>query len=293
MPTPDAASALKGNKKMLNTEAIWTFITTQGASFGLKVLGALLAWAVGRWLIGLAQKLVSKALERGKRMDATLSNYLVSILGVILNIVLILAILDMFGVRTTSFAALLAGAGLAIGTAWGGLLTHFAAGVFLQVMRPYRVGDFVTVGGVTGTVKELGLFGTLLVTPDNTMTLVGNNKVLGDNIQNYSTLGFRRVDTVAKVANGVDVSKAIELLRAELVKIPNVSTEQPPDVEILQFTPEGPLLAVRPYTHTDHYWQVYFDTHRAVVKVFGAAGFPTPETPIGYRTVAPPAAATA
>ncbi|MGR4869549.1 mechanosensitive ion channel family protein [Variovorax sp. LARHSF232] len=272
----------------MNTEAIWTFLTTQGADFGFKVIGALIAWAIGRWLIGLAQKLVAKALERGKRMDATLSNYLVSILGVILNIVLILAILDMFGVRTTSFAALLAGAGLAIGTAWGGLLTHFAAGVFLQVMRPYRVGDFISAGGVTGTVKELGLFGTTIITPDNVSTLVGNNKVLSDTIQNFSTLGFRRVDTTAKVANGVDVNKAIELLKSELAKIPNVSTEQPPDVEILQFTPEGPLLAVRPYTHTDHYWQVYFDTHRAVVKVFGAAGFPTPETPIAHRTIAPP-----
>ena len=273
----------------MNTEAIWTFITTQGADFGLKVIGAIIAWAIGRWLIGLAQRLVARALERGKRMDATLSNYLVSILGVILNIVLILAILDMFGVRTTSFAALLAGAGLAIGTAWGGLLTHFAAGVFLQVMRPYRVGDFVTVGGVTGTVKELGLFGTTIITPDNVNTLIGNNKVLGDNIQNFSALGFRRVDTTAKVANGVDVNQAIELLRAEVAKIPNVSTEQPPDIEILQFTPEGPLLAVRPYTHNNHYWQVYFDTHRAVVKVFGAAGFPTPETPIAHRTVGQPA----
>ena len=271
----------------MNTEAIWTFVTTQGADFGLKVIGALIAWAIGRWLIGMSLRLVAAALERGKRMDPTLSNYLVSILGVILNIVLVLAILDMFGVRTTSFAALLAGAGLAIGTAWGGLLTHFAAGVFLQVMRPYRVGDFVTVGGITGTVKELGLFGTTIVTPENSISLIGNNKVMGDVITNYSTLGWRRVDTTAKVANGVDVNKAIELLKAELAKIPNVSAEQPPDVEILQFTPEGPLLAVRPYTHTDHYWQVYFDTHRAVVKVFGAAGLPVPETPVSYRTAPP------
>ncbi|HYP81937.1 mechanosensitive ion channel family protein [Variovorax sp.] len=275
----------------MNTEAIWTFITTQGASFGLKVIGALVAWVIGRWLIGMAQRLVTSALTRGGKMDATLSKYLVSILGVLLNIVLILAILDMFGVRTTSFAALLAGAGLAIGTAWGGLLTHFAAGVFLQVMRPYRVGDYICAGGVTGTVRELGLFGTVLVTPDNTFTLVGNNKVLSDNIQNFSTLPFRRVDAVAKVANGVDVNQAIDLLKAELARIPNVSAEQPPDVEILQFTPEGPLLAVRPYTHTDHYWQVYFDTHRAVVRVFGAAGYPTPELPVAHRTIGPAQAA--
>ena len=276
----------------MNTEAIWIFLTTQGVDFGLKVIGALIAWAVGRWLIGLAQRLAAKALERGKRMDATLSNYLVSILGVLLNIVLILAILDMFGVRTTSFAVLLAGAGLAIGTAWGGLLTHFAAGVFLQVLRPYRVGDFVTVGGsITGTVKELGLFGTTLVTPDNVVTTVGNNKVLSDPIQNFSQLAFRRVDVTAKIANGVDVNQAIGLLKAAVSQIPNVSTEQPPDVEILQFTPEGPLLAVRPYTHTDHYWQVYFDTHKAIVSTFGAAGYPTPETPLAHRNITPPSAA--
>jgi len=273
----------------LNTEAIWTFITTQGVDFGLKVIGALIAWAIGRWLIGLSQKLVGKALERGKRMDPTLSNYLISILGVVLNIVLVLAILDMFGVRTTSFAVLLAGAGLAIGTAWGGLLTHFAAGVFLQVLRPYRVGDFVTVGGgVTGTVKELGLFGTTLISPDNTVVTVGNNKVLSETIQNFSTLQWRRVDVTAKIANGVDVGDAIQRLKAAVSEIPNVSKEQAPDVEILQFTPEGPLLAVRPYTHTDHYWQVYFDTHKAIVRTFGAAGYPTPETPLVQRHITPP-----
>ena len=276
----------------MNTEAIWIFLTTQGVDFGLKVIGALIAWGIGRWLIGLAQRMVAAALARGKSMDATLSHYLVSILGVLLNIVLILAILDMFGVKTTSFAVLLAGAGLAIGTAWGGLLTHFAAGVFLQFLRPYRVGDFVTVGGsITGTVKELGLFGTTLVTPDNVITTVGNNKVLSDPIQNFSQLPFRRVDVTAKIANGVDPGQAIARLKDAVSRIANVSTEQPPDVEILQFTPEGPLLAVRPYTHTDHYWQVYFDTHKAIVSTFGAAGYPTPETPQVHRTIAPPAAA--
>lgn len=268
----------------MNTEAVWTFLSTQGVDFGLKVLGALAAWLVGRWLINLALRFVRLAFERGRRIDPTLGNYLASILGVLLNIVLILAILDMFGIRTTSFAALLAGAGLAIGTAWGGLLTHFAAGVFLQVLRPYKVGDYVTIGGVNGTVQELGLFGTTLITPDNVTATVGNNKVLSDTIQNFSTLATRRVDTTAKVANGVDVNQAIELLRTAVQAIPNVATQPPPDVEILQFTPEGPLLAVRPYTHTDHYWQVYFDTHKAIVKTFGAAGYPTPETPVQYRT---------
>jgi small conductance mechanosensitive channel len=268
----------------VNTEVIWNFLTTQGADFGLKVLGAIAAWIVGRWLIGLVVSLLGKAFAGGGKVDATLANYLQSIVSVLLNIVLVLAILD-FGVKTTSFAALLAGAGLAIGTAWGGLLSHFAAGVFMQVLRPYKVGDFVSAGGTTGTVKELGLFGTTIVTPDNVVTIVGNNKVFSDSIQNFSALPYRRVDCTAKVANGVNVQDAIALLKTAVAIIPNVATEPAPDVEILQFTPEGPLLCVRPYTHTDHYWQVYFDTHKAVVSTFGAAGYPVPETPVAHRTL--------
>ena len=269
----------------MNTEAIWQFLSTQGMDFGLKVLGALAAWIVGRWLIGMVVNLLGRAFARGGKVDETLANYLKSIVSVILNIVLILAILDIFGVKTTSFAALLAGAGLAIGTAWGGLLTHFAAGVFMQVLRPYKVGDFVCAGGVTGTVKELGLFGTTIVTPDNVVTIVGNNKVFSDSIQNFSVLPVRRVDCTAKVANGVYVRDAISRLKAAVVANPNVATSPAPDIEILQFTPEGPLLCVRPYTHTDHYWQVYFDTHKAVVSTFGAAGYPVPETPVAHRTL--------
>lgn len=267
----------------MNVDTITTFLATQGVDFGLKILGALAAWIVGRWLIGLALRGVGIALERGKRVDATLSNYLRSILGVLLNIVLVLAILDIFGVQTTSFAALLAGAGLAIGTAWGGLLTHFAAGVFMQVLRPFKVGDFVQVGGVTGTVHEVGLFGTTVITPDNVLTIVGNNKVFSENIQNYTTLPFRRVDCQAKVANSVNPLDAIARLKASIAQIPNVATNPAPDVEIVSFTPEGPLLCVRPYTHNEHYWQVYFDTHKAIVATFGAAGYPVPETPLSPR----------
>jgi small conductance mechanosensitive channel len=194
--------------------------------------------------------------------------------------VLILALLGIFGIQTTSFVALLAGLGLAIGTAWGGLLAHFAAGVFLQVLRPFRVGDYVTAGAVTGTVREIGLFFTKIVTPDNVETIVGNNVIFSGTIQNFSTLPFRRVECSAKIANGVDPRDAIERLRSAIAAIPNVQATPAPDIEILNFTPEGPLLAVRPYTHTDHYWQVWFDTNRAIVATFTAAGYPVPQTPI-------------
>ena len=117
------------------------------------------------------------------------------------------------------------------------------------------------------------------------VTIVGNNTVFSGSIQNFSALPHRRVDCVAKVANSVDVQDAIARLRVAVTAIPNVATSPAPDIEILQFTPEGPLLCVRPYTHTDHYWQVYFDTHKAVVQTFGAAGYPVPETPVAHRNL--------
>jgi small conductance mechanosensitive channel len=269
----------------MNMDAVLTFLSTQGVDFALKFVGAVAAWIIGRWLISLAVSMVGKALERGKKLDATLTQYLKSIISVLLTMVLVLAILGIFGIQTTSFAALLAGAGLAIGAAWSGMLGNFAAGLFLQVLRPYNVGDFISAGGTTGTVQELGLFATTIVTLDNVKTIVGNNKVFSDNIQNFSAEPFRRVDCVAKVANSVDAQDAITRLRPVIAAIPNVKSSPTPDIEILEFTPEGPKLCVRPYTHNDHYWQVYFDTHKAVVETFGAAGYPVPETPVAHRNV--------
>ena len=277
----------------MDTDVVWAFFSTQGIDFALKVLGAVVVWIVGRWLIGMLKRLTRRALERGRRIDETLAVYITVVVGVALNVLLVLAILDIFGVRTTSFAALLAGAGLAIGTAWGGLLTHFAAGVFLQVLRPYKVGDQVTVGGMTGVVKELGLFGTTLVTGDSITALVGNNKVLSEVIQNFSTLPARRVDTTVKVDNSVNVREAMDKLREALAKVPNVAQAPRPEVEILQFTPEGPLLAVRPYTHTSNYWQVYFDTHKAIVDTLTAAGYPVPEMRTAQRAIQPAASSAA
>jgi small conductance mechanosensitive channel len=270
---------------MFDKEVVWTFLSTQGMDFGLKLLGAVVAWFIGRWVIVILKRLTSAALLRGHRIDGTLAVYMTAVVGVALNVLLILAILDIFGVRTTSFAALLAGAGLAIGTAWGGLLTHFAAGVFLQVLRPFKVGDHVIVGGVNGIVKEIGLFGTTVVTGDSVTALVGNNKVLSDNIQNFSTLPARRVDLTAKVDNSVNVREAMDKLREAVASVANVAREPKPEVEILQFTPEGPLLAVRPYTHTNNYWQVYFDTNKAIVDTFTAAGYPVPEMRTAQRAI--------
>jgi small conductance mechanosensitive channel len=129
---------------------------TYATDVGLKILAAIIFWIVGRWLIGLVGRLLQQVLERQK-VDPTLMRYIGNFLNVTLNIVLVVAILGYFGVETTTFAALIAGAGVAIGVAWSGMLANLAAGVFMVVLRPFKVGDFVSAAGLVGTVREIGL----------------------------------------------------------------------------------------------------------------------------------------
>ncbi len=263
-------------------QSVQNFLATTASDLAIKVLAAIAFWVVGRWLIGRVIALMQAAMNRS-HVDPTLSKYLGSIIAITLNVTLVLGILGYFGIQTTSFAALLAGAGLAIGAAWSGLLGNFAAGAFMLILRPFKVGDFVSVGGTVGTVHELGLFGTTVVTPDNVMTIVGNGKIFGDTIQNFSVLPVRRVDRVAQLANGVDALEAISRFKAAVALIPNVSKDMPPEVNLLDMKLEGPQIAVRPYTHTDHYWQVYFDTNEAIVRVCKDAGWPVPSATYNVR----------
>ena len=266
----------------IDLKAMMQTVTAVLTAVGLKILGAIVLWMIGRWLIALALRLIDSALRKQK-IDPTLIRYINSGVGALLNIVLVVAILGFFGVETTSFAALIAAAGVAIGMAWSGLLSNFAGGVFLVILQPFKVGDFVTVAGVTGTVEEIGLFATTLHTPDNVKTIVGNGKVFGDTIQNFSANAYRRVELTAQLAHSVDPQEAVALLKPGLAKVPNVLTQPAPDVEIVTFNLAGPVLAVRPYCSNAHYWQVYFDTNRLIRETFAHAGFPVPEQHYSVR----------
>ena len=252
---------------------------------GLKVLAALAMWIVGRALIRFAVRLMDRSMS-AQNVEPTLVRYASSILTVALNVALVIAILGFFGVETTTFAALIAAAGVAIGMAWSGLLANFAAGAFLVILQPFKVGDFISAGGTVGTVREIGLFVTTIVTPDNVVTFVGNNKIFADNIQNFSANPHRRVELKAQLAGGTDHKAAIALLKERVARIPNVTATPAPEVEILEFNFAGPVLAVRPYTHTDHYWQVYFDTNRLIREAFGEAGFAAPAPQYHIRNLA-------
>ena len=262
----------------LGTEKVadlYNLVAQYGAAFAIKIISAIAFWVIGRWLIGFAVGMVQRALGQ-QRVDPTVLRYVGNFISVTLNIILVIGILGYFGVQTTSLAALIAAVGLAIGMAWSGLLANLAAGGFIIVLRPFKVGDFISAGGVTGTVTEIGLFVTAINTPDNVMTLVGNNKIFSDNIQNFSHNAFRRVDLQAQLSGAADYKAAAALLKERIGGIANVLKEPAVDVEIIEFNLVGPVLAVRPYCHTDHYWQVYFDSNKMIKDALCEGGFPAP-----------------
>ena len=151
------------------------------------------------------------------------------------------------------------------------------------MFRPFKVGDFISAAGVTGTVEEIGLFVTAINTLDNVKNIIGNNAIFSGTIQNFSANPYRRVDLLAQLNHQVDHNEAIRLLTEKVSQIPNVESDPAPDIEILEFNLAGPVLAVRPYCHNDHYWQVYFDTNKIIRETFGEAGYPVPEQHYNIR----------
>lgn len=266
----------------MNWNGIVQVLQEKAASVGLQILGALLLYIIGRWLIAAVINAVERVLRR-QQIEPTVLRFTGNTLSVALHITLVVAILGYFGVQTTTFAALIAAAGLAVGTAWAGLLANFAAGAFLLVLRPFKVGDFIAAGGTTGTVQEIGLFVTTFDTPDNVRTYVGNNKIFSDTIQNYSANPHRRVELTAQISSAADPHLAIARMKERLAAIPNVVKDPAPVVTILTFSPFGPVLAVRPYCQNDHYWQVYFDANMAIRETLGDAAFPGPAYPLAMH----------
>ncbi len=266
----------------MNWNGISLFLQEKAATVGLQIVAAIVLYVVGRWVISMLVHAVQRIALKQK-LEPTLLRFLVNAVSVALNIMLVLAVLGYFGVQTTSFAALVAAMGLAVGMAWAGLLANFAAGAFLLVLRPFKVGDFITAGGVTGTVHELGLFVTTFDTPDNVRTFVGNNKVFSDTIQNFVANPYRRVELTAQLAGAADPRLAISRLQERIGTIANVLKTPPPEVSILTFSPFGPVLAVRPFCHNDYYWQVYFDTNMAIREVLGDSAFPGPAYPLAVQ----------
>lgn len=241
----------------------------------IKIGGAILALLIGRWLIGYAVQAVDKTL-RTQKVDPTLIRYSVSTTTVLLNVGLIIAILGFFGFETTTFAALLAGAGLAVGAAWGGLLANFAAGVFLVILHPFKVGDLISAGGVKGRVTEIGMFVTTIKTSDNVINYVGNNKIFSDNIENFSETRFRKAECRVQLGYDVDIHEAIDTFKKKLGEVDGVLEDPAPEFDVVRISRFGPVLQISPACHPSDYNRVVSDTNLKILEALQNAGVTSP-----------------
>lgn len=236
----------------------------------LRLAGAGAIWWIGRKAIAFAVDLVAKALTHNK-LDPTLVRYMTSILSGMMTVFLVLGIVDFLGIPTTSFAALAAGAGLAIGAAWSGMLANFAAGIFLIVMRPFQVGDEISAGGVSGRVREIGLFATTIDTQDRIQTIVGNGRLFGENIQNHTAYAHRTCRVTFQLKAGTPFRDRMEPLRESIAKLAGAKGEA--EVEFERYTHLGPLLAAQVECDRADFATVKADMADAIQKHFGDFGF--------------------
>ncbi|SET55026.1 mechanosensitive ion channel family protein [Stigmatella erecta] len=249
-----------------------TLAVAEAVPFLLKLCGAIALWFAGRTLINGFRRVLQLTMQR-RKIDSTLIRYVESLFSGALTILLLLSLLGLIGVETTSFAALLAAAGIAIGSAWAGLLSNFAAGVFLLVLRPFRVGDEINAGGVTGLVQEIGLFVTSIDTADKLRIVVGNSKVLGDNITNYAHHPHRQLTFKVPLMYGIDLPEFRRLLEAQVTAIPGVLAQPGPSFEIAEFTVNGPVLAVQAWCEHREAGPVGARLSRAIQETLTTVGY--------------------
>lgn len=247
----------------MNIDEILQKISEYLAEYGLKVVGALIIFIVGRWVAKLVSKLVSKGMSKSK-MDKTLVKFAENLSYTLLLVFVVIAALATAGVQTTSFIAVLGAAGLAVGLALQGSLANFAAGVILMIFKPMKVGDFVEVGGVKGTVKEIQIFNTILDTPDNIRTVIPNAKVTGDNIKNYTVNGTRRVDLVIGVSYDDDLKKTKEIIEGVLAADERILKEPAYTVAVSELADSSVNFVVRPWVNAADYWNVYFGVTQTI-----------------------------
>ena len=266
-----ATGALQGPESQTLVEKAQEWV----ALYGLKVLGAILIFIIGRWVAKLLSKLLARVLERSK-VDPTLVTFFGHFTYVVLLTFVIIAAIGKLGVQTTSFIAVIGAAGLAVGLALQGSLANFSAGVLLILFRPLKVGDFVEAAGVVGTVEEIQIFTTTLLTPDNKTAIVPNAKLTGDNIINFTVKGTRRVDLVVGVSYDSDLAKTKQVLLDVLEKDERVLKDPAPRVAVLELADSSVNFVVRPWTSADIYWDVYFDTMEAIKNRLDAEGIAIP-----------------
>jgi small conductance mechanosensitive channel len=250
-------------------------IITLVSTWGLRMTGALAVLILGRFGCGVARKSVRRAME-SRSVDASLIPFVSNLVYFVLFAAVVIAVLGLFGIETTSLVAVLGTAGLAIGLAVQGTLANFSSGVMLLLFRPFHVGDYVDAAGVAGTVSEIGVFSTVLNTPDNVRIIVPNSGIFGATIKNFSANDTRRNDIVLGISYDDDISKAIAAVNAVLRKDSRILSDPEPLVAVSELSDSSVNLVVRPWCRRDDYWSLRFDLIRKLKEELEQAGCTIP-----------------
>jgi small conductance mechanosensitive channel len=258
-------------------DTLVVFATT----YGLKIMGALLILIFGRFVAGMARKFVRRVLTKANS-DEELVSFFGSLVFALVMVFAVVASLAKFGVQTASFVAVLGAVGFAVGFALQGSLSNFASGVMLLVFKPFKAGDLIEAAGVTGIVKEIGLFNTELSTLDNVKVIVPNGKAYGDVIKNITGYDTRRVDMVFGIGYGSSIPKAYEIMQSLIKADARILSDPAPQIAVSELADSSVNFVVRPWCKTGDYWDVKFDLTRNVKERFDEAGI---EIPFPQRTV--------
>ena len=243
--------------------------------FGPKVLAAIAIWVIGSWVIKTITTGFRKTMTI-REFDPSLQKFLLNLIGWILKIILIIVLLGTLGIETTSFAAVLAAGGLAIGLALQGSLGNFAGGVLIMIFKPIKIGDLIEAQGEVGVVKEIEIFTTKLIGLSNKEIIIPNGALSNGNIINYSTEGTRRVDLVFGVGYDSDIKQTKDVLMTVITSHPKVLQNPAPTVNVKELADSSINFAVRPWCKTEHYWEVYFDITEQTKEALDAADIEIP-----------------
>ena len=259
-------------------EAIWLQIKEILAVYGIRVIGAIAIFIIGRWVARGIRNLLRRLMTRAK-VDKTLISFLGNLSYVIMLAVVVVAALNNLGIQTTSIIAVMGAAGLAIGLALKGSLSNFASGVMMVIFRPFKVGDHIEAAGTSGTVEDIQIFTTQMKSPDNKTIIVPNAKIMSGNIINYSAKGTRRVDMTFGIGYDDDIDKARAIIRDIIEKDERVLKDPKPLVAVSELADSSVNFTVRVWTKSGDYWGFYWDTTEAVKKRFDAEeiGIPFPQ----------------
>ena len=258
-----------------DAEKMSQMMDTYVIPWGINIVMAIVIYIIGKMIVGVLINVLGKIMARSK-YDDMLVDFVKAIARAVLMLFVIIAALDRLGVDTTSLAAILAAAGLAIGLSLQGSLQNFAAGVMLLVFKPFKAGDFIEAGGATGVVKSISIFTTVMTSGDNKEIIVPNGSIYGGNITNYSAKETRRVDMVVGIGYDSDLKKAKEILNEMVAADDRILKDPAPTVAVAELADSSVNFVVRPWVASGDYWAVKFDFNEAVKLRFDAEGISIP-----------------